>query len=338
MTDIAGQNSDTLALAELSLRRYEARLGVWKVVLGTFIVGLAGIIIPAAINVTTLFFEDWRAEAQQKLEQRSAHQQYIKDFFETAITQDIELRIRFAQYFSALSTGYEDVDTKAQWAGYLQQLLSQRTDIRSSINELEAELVMLEGSERTESNVIQLDRVSRELQWAYDEIGYVALDRSRVQVVAGKKERLYSETLDIVRKLASSEGPIDPTSVEYKRFWELYRKDLIPVESTAVESRMVALGRALEGLAFAEQPPDRAFFQLWQDLERVIRRELIVAAQSNDPNSFPSQLSALPAEVRGSATQAQIPASVAAVREDIRRIREDLEVQGIISPIDPAAE
>ena len=36
--------------AELAFRRYEARLGFWKVVLGTFIVGLAGVLIPGAVS------------------------------------------------------------------------------------------------------------------------------------------------------------------------------------------------------------------------------------------------------------------------------------------------
>src|SRR5215472_15545303 len=50
--------------AELEFRRYEARLGLWKVVLGTFIVGLAGVLIPGAINFYNAHFENARKETE----------------------------------------------------------------------------------------------------------------------------------------------------------------------------------------------------------------------------------------------------------------------------------
>ena len=109
---------------EIELRRYEARLGVWKVVLGTFIVGLAGVLVPAAINLTTVLFDNWRKDAEFRVAQQTAHQQYIKDFFDTAVNQDIELRIRFANYFANLS----GPDQKQLWAGYLMDLESQRNE------------------------------------------------------------------------------------------------------------------------------------------------------------------------------------------------------------------
>ena len=67
--------------AELEFRRYEARLGVWKVVLGTLIVGLAGVLIPGAISFYSAYFENARKETELRLSQQVAHQQYIKDFF-----------------------------------------------------------------------------------------------------------------------------------------------------------------------------------------------------------------------------------------------------------------
>jgi hypothetical protein len=99
-----GESAAVPSMAELEFRRYEARLGVWKVVLGTFIVGLAGILIPGAIQFYTTHLEDARKETEVRLSQQAAHQQYIKDFFATAINQDIELRIRFADYFANLAS------------------------------------------------------------------------------------------------------------------------------------------------------------------------------------------------------------------------------------------
>ena len=103
-----------LSKAEREIRRFEAWLGFWKIVLGTFLVGIAGVFVPAAVTYTNNWFEhqrkqteieleDKRKQTELNLSQQAAHQQYIKDFFETAINQNIELRIRFANYFAKLS-------------------------------------------------------------------------------------------------------------------------------------------------------------------------------------------------------------------------------------------
>jgi hypothetical protein len=131
--------------AELEFRRYEARLGVWKIVLGTCIVGLAGILIPGAINFYTAHFENVRKETELRISQQAAHQQYIKDFFATAVNQDIELRIRFAEYFANLSgPGQEQM-----WKNYLQELRRLRDGNRTKINELEKILLTSKDYLRT---------------------------------------------------------------------------------------------------------------------------------------------------------------------------------------------
>ncbi len=275
------QNMDALSMAEMDLRRYEARLGVWKVVLGSFIVGLAGIIIPAAINMTTLLFDTWQKEARFELEKQTAHQQYIKDFFETAVNQDVELRIRFANYFANLSDG----DQKLLWRGYFDQLVSERNASRDKINALEANLVKLQKVEQTVENVTELDLIARELNWTYAEIGYVPLDRGVVQVVGGKKERLYGETLDVIAQLSGdTSAPVDPESAAYKRFWELYRRDLIGVESKNVELRMVVFGKELQRLAEAGEAPSPWLVAVGQSVQDAMQHDLS-GADAPDPLS-----------------------------------------------------
>lgn len=272
---------DALNLAQIDLRRYEARLGVWKVVLGSFIVGLAGIIIPAAINLTTLFFESWREEARFELEKQTAHQQYIKDFFDTAVNQDVELRIRFANYFANLSDGSQ----QALWREYFEQLVSERNASRDKINALEARLVALQKVEQTAENVTKLDRIVRELNWTYAEIGYVPLDRSVVQVVAGKKERLYAETLDVIARLSGdTTKPIDSESTSYKRFWELHDRDLIGVESRSVASDMIAFGRELRRLAEADEAPSLWLRAMGQEVQDAMRRDLMEVDATEPPS------------------------------------------------------
>jgi hypothetical protein len=88
---------------EMEFRKYEARLSVWKVVLGTMTVGVAGVLIPSMISFYSTYFETFRKDAEVRQLRQSSHQQYIKDFFDTAVNQDIELRIRFADYFANVS-------------------------------------------------------------------------------------------------------------------------------------------------------------------------------------------------------------------------------------------
>lgn len=259
-----------IAKEEMEFRRYEARLGVWKIVLGTMIVGLAGVLIPGVINFTTIRLENQRKEAEHKFALQSAHQQYIKDFFDTAVNQDIELRIRFANYFANLSgSGQQEL-----WSGYLDVLQAQRDENRDRIHGLEKDLVELKKVPADQVDVAELDRVARMLNWTYAEIGYVPLDRSVVVVVAGKKERLYSETVAVVDRLASLTVSLDETSDDYVRFWELYRRDLIGVESRWVAQIMVAIGRTLESRLEAGTAPGLRLQFLSADLAGIIAEEL----------------------------------------------------------------
>jgi hypothetical protein len=158
----AGQAAAALSAAEVALRRYEARLGVWKVVWGSCIVGLAGILIPGAISFYTAHFENARKETELKLSEQAAHQQYIKDFFTTAINQDIELRIRFADYFANLS----GPDQEQLWKNYLVDLKSLRDGNRQKINDLEKQLVEFKKMTQDRIDVAEFDRINRELEWA----------------------------------------------------------------------------------------------------------------------------------------------------------------------------
>lgn len=277
-TEEPRQGQTVLDLAEIELRRYEARLGVWKVVLGTFVVGLAGVLIPGAISWTTVLFENRRSEAEFRLAQQAAHQQYIKDFFDTAVNQDIELRIRFANYFAHLS----DPEQREDWSSYRKDLTNQRDERRTAINKLEARLVAIKKIPEDEVDVTELDRVIRELTWTYAEIGYVPLNRSVVAAISDKKERLYDETVAVVRRLAEQEGPINVESVDYLRFWELYRRELIGVESRSFAQKMITIGRALTDLSQSGAAPDNYLRALSGELAELATFELNADARDAD--------------------------------------------------------
>jgi len=265
--------------AELDFRRYEARLGVWKVVLGSFIVGLAGVLIPGAISFYTAYFENVRKETEIRLSQQAAHQQYIKDFFTTAINQDIELRIRFADYFANLSgPGQEQL-----WKNYLEDLQKLRDGNRKLINDLEKKLVDFKKMSPDQIDNAEFDRINRELAWANLEIGYAPTERSTVIASAdsspiGKKVRLYKETTDLVQRLASANGAFELGDLA--RFWNLYRKDLIGVESPQFARIMIAIGRRLESLGASNSPPDAELARLSEELASISRQELADVSQA----------------------------------------------------------
>jgi hypothetical protein len=263
----------------MELRRYEARLGVWKVVLGTFIVGLAGVLIPGAVSFYTAYFDNERKRLELELSQQAAHQQYIKDFFTTAINQDIELRIRFADYFANLSGPQQE----EMWQNYLVSLKTLRDANRTKINALENQLVAFKRKSPEEIDVAEFDRVNRELTWANSEVGYIATERSTVLAVhdspVGKKVRLYRETTELVQRLAAAAGPLVENTADLARFWDLYRKDLIGVESPDFARIMVQIGNLFKSPDF--KPGDAPEMKrLAEALAAVARDELANASQA----------------------------------------------------------
>ena len=58
-----------LSVREFVLRKYEARMGLLKVVLGTALVGLAGILVPAAVEFWKSHYENERKSLELRLSQ-----------------------------------------------------------------------------------------------------------------------------------------------------------------------------------------------------------------------------------------------------------------------------
>ncbi len=79
----------------------------------------------------------------------------------------------------------------------------------------------------------------------------IATDVSAVFTV----ENLYPETAATLG-LILSENEISPNSRTWKKFWHLYRVDLIGVESIEVARAMVAFGRELTALSKDRSAPN----------------------------------------------------------------------------------
>ena len=178
---------------ETELRRYEARLSLWKVILGTGLVGVAGVFIPGAVDFWKSTFEDDRKRIELRLAKQSAHQEYVKEFVETALNQDIELRIRFAEYFSSVS----DDDYIEQWRNYLKVLADKKTKIRNEINILERKVQISElKKDSTDEELIQEEEDRRKLEWGYKELGYVQRGKSIVPSQSEKTDLASTDSKD----------------------------------------------------------------------------------------------------------------------------------------------
>jgi putative chitinase len=90
------------------------------------------------------------------------------------LDQNIELRIRFADYFSHVATDRY----RKQWQEYLSSLNSNREKIRAKIDHDEHEWQV--GSHQPSINQVELDRLQRELHWNYAEVGYSEPNRNLI--------------------------------------------------------------------------------------------------------------------------------------------------------------
>ncbi len=220
---------------EVELERYRIKYGLYKVIFGTAIVGLAGILVPGAIDFWQLVFENQRIDNQLRISQTSQQQEYVKDFLSTALNQDIELRIRFAEYFAHVA----DERYRNGWQNYFESLTKIRNRTRLEIHEREAELRELLAIETPSvEQQARLDQLERELEWRYREVGYVERDRS---VVRSREEEERRETSGSIApselpsgdpriQLASSVGMLVQNERGYCTAWLLANNFLITAD------------------------------------------------------------------------------------------------------------
>ena len=157
---------------KLEFERFKAKLDFRKFVLGSVFVALAVATIPPLFQLATAGLEYVKTSAERRTKQQQFRDDYIKEFINNALNQDIELRIRFAQYFARVSTD----EYKKDWEAYHEDLRRTRTEIRSSIDRLEGEWSAAARS--PQRNDALVEKLERNLAWAYKEVGYVEKNRS----------------------------------------------------------------------------------------------------------------------------------------------------------------
>jgi hypothetical protein len=168
---------------KLDLEEKKVKADFWKFFWGSCFAAIAIAAIPPSFQFATAYLEDQRNKAKLELEQQNKKEDrltkqqefrndYIKQFLSTALAQDVELRVRFAEYFANVSP-----DTEG-WTKYLKGVRDNRDKLREQIDKMETEL--LEAQKGAPKAGGAEARLLRRLDWAYKELGYVEKGRSLV--------------------------------------------------------------------------------------------------------------------------------------------------------------
>jgi hypothetical protein len=104
--------------------------------------------------------------------------QYVSAFLEKALNQDIELRIRLAEYFKYVAQGD---DFKRGWEAYYSALENTRKKIRDEIETNEKALAQIQKLAPAQRDYVEEDRLLQYLDWLRGEVGYVASDKSVIR-------------------------------------------------------------------------------------------------------------------------------------------------------------
>ena len=146
-----------------------------------------------------------------------------------------------------------------------------RLEERKQIHEMRQEylnrVLTNRQSERVLEFLVYVEDDDRLLAWAKAEL-------KKTESKIKTQEVLYIETMQLVSRLASLDDSIDANSADYARFWELYRGELISVESREVETLMVQIGKQLQSLSSQQMKPNSELENLSFQLSLTMKREL----------------------------------------------------------------
>lgn len=228
-----------------SLERYRLRLGFWQAIWGTLISGGVAVAIPAAVDAYKAQLDLRKAEQEVALKQKEIeskaqdlHQTYISKFIDTALNQDIELRLRFSEYFSYVS----EKESREQWKLYHDELEKRRDGIRLSINDKETRVAHLGAvSKPNLSEQTELFNLKRELEWNYAEVGYARQDsnitipslsapasRFDLKTIQPENEQLFGQAVIDPQRVAELEKVAERIKVNKARYQAIETKSGVP--------------------------------------------------------------------------------------------------------------
>jgi lysozyme family protein len=286
------------------------RLGFWQAIWGTLISGGVAIAIPAAVDAYKARLDLQKAQQDVELKRKEieskaqdAHRTYISTFVATALNQDIELRLRFSEYFSYVS----EQENREQWRQYHQELEKRRDEIRTSINQKEMRAAQLSavtnpGSEEQ----IELLQLKRELGWNYAEVGYARQDsnitipslstsvaRMDSKTVSAENERLFNQAIVDPSRTSELERAVNLIKANKARYQTVEAATNVPWFVVALlhfADRALDFSTCLNGDPLTSVtihvPKGRGPFASWE--ESAIDFLRLEGFQTADPSGFPN--------------------------------------------------
>jgi hypothetical protein len=190
---------------DMALRWYQTKLGFWQAIWGTLITGGLAVAIPAGVETYKIYQEQKLKQYEISVKDRElslkdkelqgkiqdTDQLYISKFLDTALTPDIEARIRFSMYFSYVSgeryrEGWEKfrkalVDRREQLKSEINSKSEQFDKLKTKASECPRNLPSEGASKPCDSSMIltveeqaMYAKLRRELEWDFAEFGSVS--------------------------------------------------------------------------------------------------------------------------------------------------------------------
>lgn len=160
---------------KLALDLQKAKLDYRKFIWGSVFAAISIATIPPSFQLATAALEYVKSNRERETKQQQFRDGYVKEFISTALNQDIEVRVRFADYFANVSPA----EYKAGWIDYRTSVKGTRDRLREQIDLMEDQLLALQVTPATREGP-EAKRLERSLNWTYAELGYVKPNRSIV--------------------------------------------------------------------------------------------------------------------------------------------------------------
>ena len=248
------------------LKRFELWIGFFKFSIGTVILGLVSTCLNHQYQNNQLALEREKSENAIALQEKQAEFEYLNKFINHAMSEDLEVRIRLAEYMqsAALSKNIKEI-----WRQYYDVLIERQAEILEKREKLKKEeekiaqnLVNIKESNEDERHrqIQEISNIQKEILYLQDQ-----LDRRKY----GSFEENYVDIYEIYRKarLARSEG-------NYSQALAILKKGLTSESgslNSALFSEIAMTCRAMRDFKCAEKYAKRATTTSPKDAKNLYR-------------------------------------------------------------------
>ncbi len=196
--------SENLNDGEIELRRYEARLSLWRTgIFGT----IATILAAIAASAGTVITENIKSEREISLKGWEIEHNYVDNFVVNALDSDVEKQVRYARIFSILApTG----EVRERWESYLGFIMQDWFKSAAATDDLETRIrraeyfsfMALDDSARDKwvEYKVELEKL---LQLQTDKVKKLEKERDEVQKKADEDGRKLAVAGSRIEELSS---------------------------------------------------------------------------------------------------------------------------------------